>query len=44
MGVWARKQMEDQTHIGVEIGQVFLEHQKATRRRRKKNIGDTASI
>jgi hypothetical protein len=37
MGVWARKQMEDRTRIGREMGELFLEQQKATRKRRSKN-------
>lgn len=45
MGVWARKQMEDQTPIGIEMGRVFVAHQKATReRRRKKASAERSSV
>lgn len=36
MGIWARKQMEDQTLIGIKMGPIFLEHEKGVRKRRKR--------
>jgi hypothetical protein len=39
MGIWARKQMEDKKPIGVEMGPIFLKHEKAVRKRRKYEQG-----
>lgn len=36
MGVWARKQMEDQTAIGAKMLPEFLRHEAGTRSRRRK--------
>jgi hypothetical protein len=35
MGVWARKQMEDRTPIGVKMVELFYQREKATRGRRR---------
>ncbi len=34
MGIWARKQMEDKTSIGMKMLRIFFEHEKAVRKRR----------
>ncbi len=40
MGIWARKQMEDKTSIGMTMLRIFLEHEKGVRKRRRaRNAG-----
>jgi hypothetical protein len=36
MGVWARKQMEDRTTIGIQMLLAFFKHEQDTRKRRKR--------
>ena len=40
MGVWARKNMEDQTSIGMKMLPTFLDHEKRVRKRRKSKTGN----
>jgi hypothetical protein len=39
MGVWARKQIEDEKPLGVKMGPVFLDHERAVRKRRRYEQG-----
>jgi hypothetical protein len=38
MGVWARKQMEARTPIGVEMVELFYQREKATKGRRRVGV------
>jgi hypothetical protein len=38
MGVWARKQMEARTPIGVEMVELFYQPEKATKGRRRVRV------
>jgi hypothetical protein len=44
LGVWARKQMEDETMIGKRMLEPFLQHENNVRKRRKPRKGPTPPI